>query len=133
MRLKDIAEYLKTIIDSENTPITTHTISRNREKAIGIFPREGTVARTSAVGGPTNKSYDIFPVTMLLRWGRYGDAAEAKAAEIYESVARQDFFCEKLGGFILVVNREPAWLGQDERGIFEHIIDLDVHYCTTPK
>jgi len=122
---------LKEILPHEGAEITAHTISRNRERAIGIFPRQGSAAREAAVGGRENRSFEVLRVTLLLRWGRDGASAEAKAAQIYNVMEERDVDIDGCKGFMHAVNAQPAWLGMDERGIFEAVIDFDVHVKKT--
>ena len=120
-------EYLTSILPHENAEMTAFTISRNRERAIGLFPREGRAARRTAIGGFVNSSYEVVRATLLLRWGRDGGVAERKAAEIYHAVAEREFDCDGYRGFVAAINAGPVWLGMDERGIFEHVVDFDVY------
>ncbi|MDR2183180.1 MAG: minor capsid protein [Clostridiales bacterium] len=123
MEIGEVLAYLKGILPHEGAEMTAHMISRNRERAIGIFPREGRAARETAIGGIDNRSFDTVRITLLLRWGRDGGAAERKAGEIYAAVAERD----EDFGFFRALNAGPVWLGMDERGIFEHVIDFDIY------
>jgi len=123
MQIGEILMHLRDVLPHEGAEMTAHEISRNRERAIGVFPREGRAARETAIGGIDNRSYDTVRVTLLLRWGRKGSVAEAKAAEIYVAVAERD----ENFGFVRAVNDAPVWLGMDERGICEYVIDFDVY------
>ena len=127
MEIGTILAYLKGILPHEGAEMTAHMISRNRERAIGLFAREGRVNRQTAIGGLANRSYEVVRATLLLRWGRDGGAAAAKASQIYAAVAERDFAYGGRRGFMRAVNDAPVWLGMDERGIFEHVIDFDVY------
>ena len=122
-KVKEILPYLKEILPRDGVDITAHKISRNRERAIAVLPRDARTARETAIGGLENRSFEVGRITLLLRWGRDGCAAEAKAAEIYAALAERD----EDFGFIRAVNAAPVWLGMDEHGIFEHVIDFDVY------
>ena len=123
MKIGGILAHLRGILSHEGVEMTAHMIGRNRERAIGVFPREGRAARETAIGGIENRSFEVTRVTLLLRWGRDGCAAEAKAAEIYAALAERD----EDFGFVRAVNAAPVWLGMDERGIYEYVIDFDVY------
>jgi hypothetical protein len=126
LRIDEVLAYLKEVLPRENAEITAYTISRNRERAIGLFPKEGGTPRAAAIGGRENRSFNTVRVTLLLRWGRDGEAAAAKAAELYDVLMQRDFDYNGRGGFITAANDGPVWLGMDERGVFECVIDFDV-------
>ena len=121
-------EYLRGVLSLDGAEITAHAIGRNRERAVGVFPREGRAARQTAIGGIGNRSFDTVRVTLLLRWGRDGGVAEAKAAEIYGIIAERD----EDFGFVRAISDAPVWLGMDERGVYEYVIDFDVYVQGIP-
>ena len=116
-------DYLRRILPLEGVEITGYKIERNRERTVAIFPREGRAARETAVGGIGNRSFYMLRVTLLIRWGRDGAAAEAKAAQIYAAVAEHDANF----GFVRAVNDAPVWVGMDERGVYEYVVDVDFY------
>ncbi|MCL2398010.1 MAG: minor capsid protein [Defluviitaleaceae bacterium] len=128
MGISGVLGYLREILPHEGAQMTAHTIGRNRERAIGVFAREGRAARQTAIGGCENRSFEVVRVTLLLRWGRDGDVAATKGLEIYEILAERDGIdFDGRVGFVRAVNAGPVWLGMDERGIFEFVIDFDVY------
>ena len=127
MGINVVLAYLWEILPHEGAEITAHTINRNRERAIGVFLREGRAAKVGTVGGIENASYEVVRVTLLVRWGRDGGVAEKKSVEIYCAVAERRLEHDSRKGFMVAVNDAPVWLGLDERGIFETVIDFDLY------
>jgi len=104
--------------------VSLHEINRNREEALGLYPRRGSRVRREVVGICGNRAYEVLAVTLLLRWGRDGEAAEIQAYEIYKALAGLKFD----GGFVRAVFDAPVWLGADGRGVFEWVLDFDFYW-----
>ena len=102
--------------------IWLHTIARNEECALGVYIRKGNRQKQELLGGEDNRAYGTLPVTVLLRWGKDGAAAEAKAAEVYSRLTELDLSFALFEG--------PVWLGADGRGVFEYTVDVDFLYET---
>ncbi|MDR2167540.1 MAG: minor capsid protein [Clostridiales bacterium] len=108
--------------------IQLHSISRNREETLGIYPRRGNRAKREIIGADSNRAYEICSVTLLLRLGRDGVQAEDKAAQLYKALSRATFEFDGRKGFVMAAYDAPVWLGMDSRGVFEYAVDLDF-YC----
>lgn len=118
MELNDIRDFLNKLVDCE---ITTHTISRNHQRALGIYPRRGATPYDPGVG--CHRFVRVLPVTLLLRWGRNGAEAERAARELHNAIER----AEVEQGIVAPVNDAPVWVGADERGVFEYTMDVDFY------
>ncbi|MCL2752586.1 MAG: hypothetical protein FWE44_00375 [Defluviitaleaceae bacterium] len=121
--------------------VSIHTISRNREYAVGLFLRRGGAVRREAIGGAHNLSHGVLQVSLLLRLGRDAGLAEGWANDIYGVIASMG-----AGGrmpplqvfagageqtsvqCVRMVYDAPVWLGADARGVFEYVIDVDFYY-----
>jgi hypothetical protein len=115
--LTDVKERLVEVLDVPADMISLHTVARNNEFALGIYNRRGNRQKQEMLGGEGNRAHGALPVTILLRWGRDGVAAEAKAEEVYACLI-------EMGG-IFIVSDGPVWLGADARGVFEYAVDID--------
>jgi len=116
-------DYLKGILELDGVEITVHMILRNRERTVAVFPSEVRLQRGPAIGGDENRSYERVRADLLVRWGRDGDRAEAKAWEAYRALAqRQEDF-----GFIRCLHGAPVWMGMDERGVYEYLVDFEIY------
>ena len=118
--LTEVKAKLIEILDVPADVIWLHTIARNEERALGVYVRKGSRQKQELLGGEDNRAYGILPVTILLRWGKDGVAAEAKADEIYSKLAELDLSFALFEG--------PVWLGADGRGVFEYTVDVDFLY-----
>ena len=83
MGLDVVLALIREILPHEGAEMTAHTISRNRERAFGLFHRGRGVAKAGAVGGDDAAGYDVQRLVLLIRWGRDGGVAEAKSREVY--------------------------------------------------
>jgi hypothetical protein len=134
MNLMAVKQVILEILDIDPGLVSLHSVSRNRDEALGIYPRRGTRPRQEIIGCG-NRAYEISAITLLLRWGRDGVAAEEKAAEIYSLLTGQaggqkHFEYNGRKGFIMAVFDAPVWLGMDSRGVFEYAIDIDFYsFC----
>ena len=123
LTLLEIADMLADILDFED--ITAGCIDGALEQAIGVYQRKEFVPR-ECIG--TVPSYETAKIRLLIRWGKNPTQAEAKAAEI--------------GGLVQALRDMPTaahtikfadvkavrFIGKDEKGICEYIIDADIIY-----
>lgn len=116
MNLTSIAKLLENMADCE---ITIHTINRNFQKTLGVYPRRGATPYSPEIGDL--QGFDLMPVTLILRWGRNGVEAEEMAKKLYISLENASL--ER--GILIHTNNAPIWLGADERGVFEYALDVD--------
>ena len=123
MELSCILDILCGILPLGDVELSAHNINRNRERAVGLFPRGRGVSKVGAIGGQVNSGYSVARLTMLIRWGREGIVAENAAWEIYRAVAERNFD----GGFVIAAKEAPVWLGMDDRGVFEYVVDFDAY------
>jgi hypothetical protein len=103
--------------------ISVGKIDKNAEKAICFYPSKHPRPKISTVGGKANRSYELLPVTVLLRWGKAFPAAEQKAREVYgflDELTTDDFFA-------IQQHDTPIDIGTDERGCYEFTMELDIY------
>jgi hypothetical protein len=98
-------------------------IDRNAEKAICFYPSKHPRPKISTVGGKDNRSYDMLPITVLLRWGTSFPASAEKADTVYA------FFDELTTEHFFVIQQydSPVGIGTDERGCYEFTIEFDIY------
>ncbi|MCL2855988.1 MAG: minor capsid protein [Defluviitaleaceae bacterium] len=121
MDMNSVKQFITSLVDLQGAAVALHTISRNNQHALGIYPRQGQAAYNPNVGG--RRAVHVLPITLLLRWGRNGVAAEQMAAMLYNAIER----AEVTHGIVSPVSDGPVWLGADERGVFEYTIDVDFY------
>lgn len=125
MTLKPIKDYFK-----ENfgwvDKISTGKIDDNQEKAICFYNSKRSYFK-SVIGGNANKSTDIKPITILLRYTKNQNTAELKAQEIYDFFNERSFYVENKRIFVIMQSTEPIALGTDENNVYEYSLELDLY------
>ncbi len=125
MTLKEIKDYFKSTFGWTDG-ISTGKIDNNQEKAICFYnSKRGNYQ--GIIGGKTNKSTIIKPVTILLRYTKNQNTAEIKAQEIFEFFEERTFFIEDKRVFVQMACLEPISLGTDEDNIYEYSIEIDFY------
>ena len=126
MMLSDIRDYFtKNFGWTESVSIGK--IDQNKEVAICFYNAKQPRDNETAIGGKKNKSYNVKPVSILLRFGTNARKAEEKAEEIY------NFFDEKTiyinGKRVFIISRYDSAidLGTDEKGIYEYSFYFDFY------
>lgn len=107
--------------------LTTGKIDNNAEKAICFYNSKRTLAYDARVGGKKNKSTNIKPITILLRYTKNQDSAETMAQKIYDFYCERSFFIEEKRIFVKMIYDEPISLGTDENGVFEYSLELNLY------
>lgn len=103
--------------------LTEFTVDRSRAQTVGVFQQRGSYPALATIGGRLNRSYEVCPLTLLVRWGRDGRAAAVKAYEIHDALVA----AEDEAGYFKAIFDGPISIGMDERGVHEFTIDVDVY------
>lgn len=129
MHLKNIKDYFKVTFNWLEG-ISIGKIDNNLNKAICFYDSKLAMPKTGAVGGKQNRSYELKPVTLLLRWGNNADEAERKAKEIYDFFDEKQFILNSKRVFCISRYNGPIPLGTDDRGIYEYSFEFDLYQTT---
>jgi hypothetical protein len=113
--------------DLKGISLTTGKIDNNAEKAICFYNSKRTLAYDARVGGKKNKSTNIKPITILLRYTKNQDSAETMAQKIYDFYSERSFVIEEKGVFVKMLFDNPIYLGTDDKGIFEYSFELNMY------
>ena len=126
-RLKTVKvkDYLKTII-KDCDKWYTGKMDENQEKAIAIYSNKRSLDKISSF--KNLQSYEILPITLLLRWTKNYNIAETKANEIYELLDCSSFFIDDYRCNINCLYDGPIDLGSDENGVYKFSIELNLLY-----
>lgn len=124
LTLSKIRDYFKNNFEFDGK-ITIGKIDKNEQKAICFYKSDRTIPYNPTIG--YNKSTNIKPITILLRYTKNQDTAENKALDIYEFFEGKTFFIEKKRTFIIMDFEEPINLGTDEDGVYEYSIGLNLY------
>ncbi|MFR7544794.1 MAG: minor capsid protein [Clostridia bacterium] len=120
-----VKDYLKNVIkDCEKWYIGT--MDQNQEKAIAIYSNRRKLDKISNF--KNLQSYGILPITLLLRWTKNYNTAEAKANNIYELLDCSSFFIDDYRCNINCLYGGPIDLGSDENGVYKFSIELNLLY-----
>lgn len=120
---KAVLDWLKTSVTSPSW--TCGRSDRTKAKSICVYSGVSPSAATLNVAGSTG-SYRQMRFRILVRWTEDFVQASAKANEVY-AVFKQS--TQVMGGdtvFIAPVYDEPTSLGTDDKGVYEHVIDVRI-------
>lgn len=120
-----VKDYLKTVIKDCNK-WSIGSIDYNQEKTIAVYANRRNLEGISKF--KKLQSYDIAPITLLLRWTKNYNTAETKANEIYELLDCSSFFIDNYKCNIECLYGGPIDLGPDENGIYEFSVELNLLY-----
>lgn len=122
---KKIKDYLKSVI-TECPKWYIGQMDENQEKAIAIYANR---RQTESISKFKNlQSYDILPITLLLRWTKNYNTAETEANKIYELLDCSSFFIDDYNCSIECLYNGPIDLGADENNIYKFSIELNLLY-----
>ncbi|MBP3328727.1 MAG: hypothetical protein J6L91_07455 [Clostridia bacterium] len=126
MFLSELKDFFKTSF-GWTEGISIGKIDNNLKRAICFYNSRHGVPKTGTIGGKQNRSYELKPVTILLRWDNNADAAERKAKEIYDFFDEKEFHLNGKRVFCISRYEGPIDLGTDDRGIYEFSFEFDIY------
>lgn len=126
MTLKQIKDYFKTTFLWDEA-ISIGKIDKDREKAICFYNSRIQSPKTGTIGGKKNRSYEMKPVTLLLRYGTNADIAEIKAKEIYDFFDEREIFIRNKRVFVVSRYNSAIDLGTDEKGVYEYSFEFNFY------
>ena len=126
MTLKQYKDYFKKEFKWTES-ISIGKIDNNQEKAICFYNSQRGQPYIGTLGGKTNRSTNIKPVTILLRYTKNQDSAEQMAQKIYEFYEERTFFINSKRIFTIMTYQYPLNLGTDEKNVYEYSIELDFY------
>ena len=127
MELYQIEQYFKTEYDW-NESISVGKIDKGQSKAICFYHSNRILPAQSTVGGISNQSYRIMPISVLIRYGKDAQISAEIADEIYNWWNQKTFEIDDKRLFVIQVYNAPVALGTDEYGVYEYTIELNVIY-----
>jgi len=122
--ISDFRDWLKLKVDCPNW--FSGGLRDSKEKAIVIY-NGSAYTNPVAVGGLGNSSYTGKGIRILIHWNKNIKETELKAQEVYKALFCKTGIIE--GKRIIKFNMrdpEPIYLGVDDSGIFEYVIDLEI-------
>lgn len=126
MTLKQYKDYFKDTFKWTDS-ISIGKIDNNQEKAICFYNSKRNKNYIGNFGGKVNKSTNIKPITILLRYTKNQDGAEKMAYQIYEFFEERTFFIDNKRIFAIMIFSEPINLGTDDNNVYEYSIEIDFY------
>lgn len=126
MTLKQYKDYFKENFKWAES-ISIGKIDDNQEKAICFYNSNRNLAYVGTIGGIKNKSTNIKPITILLRYTKNQYSAEVMAQQIYDFFNERSFFIENKRIFTQMIYSEPINLGTDDNNVYEYSIELNFY------
>lgn len=126
MTLKEIKDYFKTAFGWSDS-ISIDKIDNNSQKAVCFYNSRSPRPKISTYGGKQNRSYELKPITILLRWTTNADSAEQKAKEIYNFFDEKAFYLNEKRVFVISRYDSPIDLGTDDGGVYEYSFEFDFY------
>lgn len=126
MTLKDIKGWLKQSIDADIWSISSQPMG---DKSITIYS-SNPVAYRLPMNGLT--VYKTKAISVLVHWNKNPTETEEKANEVFTILSKNQ---PTINGSRVVKfdmrTDEPVFLGTDEEGIYEYVINLVIYYAST--
>lgn len=125
MTISDFKDWLKTKIDCPAWFAGGLRIAD--EKAIVIYNGRAFI-NPMAIGGLQNSSYKGKGIRILVHWNKSIKDSELKAQEVYDlihGVTNIEIADKRVIQFNMR-EPEPIYLGVDDSGIYEYVIDLEI-------
>lgn len=125
MMLSDFRDWIKTIFAADSYQIGK--IDGKREKAVGIYPGS-PLAQIEAFGGCN--SYGTAPIRILIHWNRNMRETETAARDLYNKLKHisdidmGEIHCQ----YLYLLQDEPVFVGTDDNGVYEYVIQLTIYY-----
>ncbi|TCU74230.1 hypothetical protein EV204_104268 [Tissierella praeacuta] len=127
MTISDFKDWLKTKIDCPNW--FTGGLRSIDQKSIVVYNGKAFI-NPMAIGGIQNSSYKGKGIRILVHWNKNIKESELKAQEIYNFIngLTNVKIADKRVIQFKTRDPEPIYLGVDDSGIFEYVIDLEIVY-----
>lgn len=122
MRLKQYKDYFKASF-KWNEAISIGKIDNNKEKAICFY---GSKRNLSPIKAIDRSTYTIKPITILLRYTKNQDTAEAMAYMIYDFFNDRTFEIEDKRVIAQHTISDPISLGTDDNGVYEYSLEINI-------
>lgn len=126
MTLKQYKDYFKENFSWKDF-ISIGKIDNNQDKAICFYKSNRNLNYIGVIGGIRNKSTNIKPITILLRYTKNQDSAEQMAQKIYDFFNEKSFFINEKRIFVQMIYSEPISLGTDDKNVYEYSIELNFY------
>lgn len=129
MKLEDVKDFVASLGIVKEEQVYIGKLDARKEEVIGCYHLDRGDPPHIPLGGMDNASYDVMPVSFLLHWNRDFRQTEAAAKQLYDKLMRTE--AEEINGhnilFIQMLVKEPQYIGTDEAGIYEAVIEAKIY------
>lgn len=127
MILAEVKDWLKTLNVAENYYVGK--LDNKKDKSLGVYQRTAGGAQI-ALGGLDNTKHAVKRISLLLHWNDNAKETEIAANELYNKLitTNRPVIGDKQVYCIIMRTAEPEDVGSDDKGIYERVIWMDIHY-----
>lgn len=122
MTLSDIHDYVKSLGVSDS--VYMGKLDSKPEKSIGVYNSKHQHPYSTALGGPSLRSYEVKYITLLVHWNKSPQETENAGKQLFEAVtaAREETINNKTIKFVQPLY-ELQDVGTDDFGVYEMAIE----------
>ncbi|HCX91095.1 MAG TPA: hypothetical protein DGZ34_00305 [Lachnospiraceae bacterium] len=127
MMLSDIRDYIAGLNMAEQCYMGK--LDAKKDNSIGCYHLRRSGSSHIPLGGRSNATYDILPVSILIHGSRYAVETERMAHKLYQVL--RDLENETVNNqtikFCRMLVPEPQDVGTDDNGIYEMVIETELY------
>ncbi|MDR1015721.1 MAG: minor capsid protein [Coriobacteriales bacterium] len=128
MTLTDIKDWLHGLL-GDGPSYYVGVLDRKRERSIGVYQLHRRNDADPHVGGGAATMRKC--ASILVHWDRSASSTEAVAQTVHSRI-REAYRGQPIGphtaDYVRLLENEPIDVGQDDAGVFERVINIEVYY-----
>lgn len=130
MTLKDIRQYISGLGIAADSNVYIGKLDSKQDRSIGVYNRKADSPAQIALGGLSNTTYGIRPISLLIHWNRSVSDSEEAAYKLYEKLLNESSLVigDTNVHFLILQVPQPVDVGTDDNGVYEYVIWLDFIY-----
>ncbi len=128
--LADVRDFIAELKISADDHTYMGRLDNKKECSIGIYDSKRNSNFNMALGGNSNKSYDVKRVTLLVHWNKSLRETEKKAYELVEALSGVEDAAINTSTICFIFPTEPIPVDSDSSGVYEMVVDADIYYKT---
>lgn len=127
MRLRDFRDFVGRLGIADDENCYCGVLDEKKEHSIGCYPLKRAMAPEVAYGGMDNMSYAAKGISLLVHWDRGCTSSDEAANNLYAALNNKVNYVDSII-YIKMLQNEPVWVGLDDKGIYEYVIECIVYY-----
>ncbi len=103
-------------------------LNSKKDKSFGIYPLKSSREREVVIGGANGAKAK--GISILIHWNTSTRETETIALNLYADLAAIDrpMIGDKQTNYIKLLHDEPIYVGTDDNGVCEYVIELVIYY-----